>query len=163
MKSDKTIIELIKEYAQSENIEYKAAYGKLYNLGLIEVVLLDNKQYLQQSSYIEYETVDLTKEGRLIIGEYGNFIKYFIEKNEREAHQLKREERDEATKNLQLQKLEAEMAVLKQMQNEQRFFWQSGIDRDKRQRWQYWLTLFLAGGGFLLGVINFVKDVLLRK
>jgi len=90
-------------------------------------------------------------------------VDYIEAEAEKESEQQRKNVRDEKTKDAQLQKLEAELLVLKDMQTEQRIFWQSGIDRDNRQRWQFWLTLLLAAGGFLLGIINFVKDISLPK
>ena len=40
-------------------------------------------------------------------------------------------------------------------------FQNSGIRRDERQRWQFWLTLLLGAGGFILGIINFIKGIFL--
>lgn len=90
-------------------------------------------------------------------------VQYLQEEADKEAKQLAIEERDEKTKDAQLQKLEAELAVLKDMQNEQRKFWQSGIERDKRQRWQYWLTTLVAGAAFIIAVLSLLADILKLK
>lgn len=88
-------------------------------------------------------------------------IDYLNELIEREAKQTAKEERDEKTKDAQLEKLLAELTVLKDMQQEQRIFWKSGIERDKRQKWQFWLTILFVFGTFVLGILNLWKALLL--
>lgn len=112
--------------------------------GLLEVFQHHESSFLYR---LTAKGLDLQRSGK-------NYSDYLEE-------QKQKAERDNLHKDLQIQKLEAEMLVLKDMQAEQRTFWQSGIDRDNRQRWQFWLTLLLAGGGFLLGIINFVKSMII--
>jgi hypothetical protein len=90
-------------------------------------------------------------------------IDYLNELIEHEAKQHAKEERDEKTKDAQLEKLMAELTVLKDMQKEQRMFWKSGMERDERQKWQFRWTLLLAAAGFILGIINLVRSIILPK
>lgn len=60
-------------------------------------------------------------------------------------------DRDDRHKDLQIQDLETKLNL---MNAEQLKFWH-------RQRWQFWLTLILAAAGFLLGIINFIKSIIL--
>jgi len=90
-------------------------------------------------------------------------IDYLNELIEHEAKQHAKEERDEKTKDAQLEKLMAELTVLKDMQAEQRMFWKSGMERDERQKWQYWLTTMIAGAAFIIAVFSLWLNILSRK
>lgn len=56
---------------------------------------------------------------------------------------------------------ESQKSLSEQVAQLQQDFWKSGIERDKRQRWQFWLTFLIATAAFILSVINFVKSILL--
>ncbi len=88
---------------------------------------------------------------------------FWKEITEKETRQHEKEIREEYKSELQIQDLKFRMETIEEMQKQQKVFWESGIRRDNRQRWQFWLTLILAAGGFLLGIINFVKDIILPK
>lgn len=89
-------------------------------------------------------------------------IDYLNDLIEHEAKQHAKEERDEKTKDAQLEKLLAELTVLKDMQQEQRIFWKSGMERDERQKWQFWLTILFVFGTFVLGILNLWKALLIQ-
>lgn len=139
---------------------------ELYDQNKLDIII-HAAEFLRIDGFIEIykehgqDMYKLTDKGLTYKRDGKYYSDYLKEQQEKEAKQTEKDERDEKTKDAQLQKLEAELAVLKDMQNEQRIFWKSGIDRDNRQRWQFWLTLFLAAGGFIMGIINFVKDIIL--
>ena len=122
---------------------------------------LKNAGLLETSNRGEAVAYKLTEKAIKFKQSSESFRNYLQEEAEKEAIQKAKDERDEKAKDAQLKKLEAELAVLKDMQNEQRMFWQSGIARDKRQRWQFQWTFILAAAGFLLSIINFLKDIIL--
>lgn len=61
-------------------------------------------------------------------------------------------ERDDRHKELQIQDLETKLNL---MNAEQLKFWH-------RQRWQFWLTIMVAGAAFILSIINFVKSLVIQ-
>jgi predicted transcriptional regulator len=82
---------------------------------------------------------------------------------EEEIKQIEKQSREDYKNELQIQDLEFRIKTVEEMQERQKVFWESGMDRDNRQKWQFWLTMILAAAGFLLGIINFAKDIFLRK
>jgi predicted transcriptional regulator len=82
---------------------------------------------------------------------------------ETENQQIDKQRREDYKSELQIQDLEFKIKTIEDMQERQKVFWESGIERDNRQKWQFWLTLMLAAAGFILGIINFAKDIFLPK
>ena len=158
---DPTLYQIITDYDNGKGISFEESSIDLSTNGFIKPISIISEP--PQAFAAQNKTYELTDFGREVLMKHSNFIKYFKAQAGEDAKQLANEERDEKTKNAILKKLEAELLVLKDMQAEQRTFWQSGIDRDNRQRWQFCLTLTLAIGGFILGIINFVKSIVLPK
>ncbi len=74
----------------------------------------------------------------------------------------KKAERDELHKDLQIKDLEIKLKSVEEMQERQKVFWESGIARDNRQKWQFWITWFLSGAAFLMGIFNLIKDLYIK-
>ncbi|MEZ4942582.1 MAG: hypothetical protein R3D58_17035 [Saprospiraceae bacterium] len=119
--------------------------------------LIDIRETKTQVDYL------LSKKGARLKQAGKTLSDYLNEIDEQEAKQQEKERREDYKSDLQIQDLEFRMKTIEEMQERQKVFWDSGIRRDNRQRWQFWLTLILAAGGFLLGIINFVKDIILPK
>lgn len=89
---------------------------------------------------------------------YGDLL---AEEAEKKAKQREKEEIEVQRTILQMQELEIKVKTLEDMQERQKAFWESGMERDRRSKWQFWLTLMLSGAAFILGVINYLKDMII--
>jgi hypothetical protein len=52
-----------------------------------------------------------------------------------------------------------EKDILDAKQAKQEAFWKSGVQRDKRQKWQYWVTTAIAIVALGLSLFNFIKNM----
>jgi len=95
------------------------------------ILLITTSLFLQEYGFAELSELGANKMYKLTTWGFDYFRsgKQFEERlkelEEKEAEQLRKDERDEKTKDAQLQKLEAELLVLKDMQAEQRDFWKA--------------------------------------
>ncbi len=124
--------------------------------------------YVERDGLIEvnkvggYDNYKLTPDGDEFKRSGKKYADFLAMKEQKELRQIEKEKRDDQHKDLQIEKLLIELKVIKDMQNEQRVFWQSGIERDKRQKWQFWITWFLSGAAFLMSIFNLIKDLYIK-
>jgi len=131
--------------------EMKNAAIILQHEGFIEIEIYQGKH----TSYkLTPPGLDFQKTGK----GYGVYLK---EKDKKLKTKSEKEKRDDYHKSLQIQDLEIKLKSVEEMQERQKIFWESGIATQKRQRWQFWLMFFFAAAGFLLGIINFIKSMIL--
>lgn len=122
----------------------KYGFAKLSELGV-------NKMYKLTS-----DGYDFARSGK-------SFSEFLKQENDKKSKQLEKEELDWKHKSLQIEELTFRIKNLEEMQARQITFWESGVRRDERQKWQYWLTTMVAGGAFIIAVLSLLSNILLRK
>lgn len=130
------VLDLFEDYVNREDARTDMKNAALYleGDGLLKIELYHG----MHMKYI------LTPKGQDLKSKGKNYTVYSQEKESRS-------ERDDRHKDLQILDLEMKIDT---MNKEQLMFW-------NRQRWQFWLTLMVAGAAFILSVINFVKSIVL--
>ena len=113
-------------------------------------------KFLEESGFLKIAggTIQFTGQGIEFQRSKKSYRDYLMEKKNKL-------DRDDRHKNLQIQDLEIKLKSVEEMQERQKVFWESGIAAQKRQRWQFWLMFFFAAAGFILGIINFIKSIIL--
>ncbi len=94
----------------------------------------------------------LTRKGFELKESGKGYQNYLDDEAEKKRKQTEREERDEQIKIYQYEDLKRKVT---EINDEQLKFW-------RRQRWQFWLTLMVAGAAFILSTINFVKSLIIN-
>ncbi len=114
-------------------------------------------KYLVDEDLIKFNSgmIFLTPKGEQFQKSGKSYADYLDEKR-------KKAERDELHKDLQIKDLEIKLKSVEEMQERQKVFWESGIARDNRQKWQFWITWFLSGAAFLMGIFNLIKDLYIK-
>jgi len=114
-------------------------------------------EYLAAEGLITFKLgmIALTPKGEQFQKTGKSYADYLEEKR-------KKAERDDRHKDLQIQDLEIKLKSVEEMQERQKVFWESGIARDNRQKWQFWITWFLSGAAFLMGIFNLIKDLYIK-
>lgn len=121
--------------------------------------VLNAAQYLKEDGFIEIlqastwpewykataKGINLQKSGR-------KYVDYLAEKSAEAKKRSERDALDLKHKILQIEDLETKLEIINK---EQLKFWH-------RQRWQFWLTIMVAGAAFILSVINFIKSLVIR-
>ena len=107
---------------------------------------------------IAYENVPgktlfkLTKKGFELKESGKGYSNYLKQEHEKEQKRIQKEARDEQIKVYQHEDLKRKVNEMNQAQLD---FW-------RRQRQQFWLTFIIALAGFILGIINFVKLMIIK-
>lgn len=115
-------------------------------------------QYLKEDGFIEilqsstwpdlYKStaigIDFQKGGK-------KYADYLEEKAAKAKQKSEKDELDLRHKLLQIKELETKLEVINK---EQLKFWY-------RQRWQFWLTIMVAGAAFILSIMNFIKSLII--
>ncbi len=104
-------------------------------------------KYLADEGLIlfNFATIALTPKGEQFQKSGKSYADYLKEKQSKA-------ERDDRHKDLQILDLETKLNL---MNAEQLKFWH-------RQRWQFWLTIMVAGAAFILSIINFIKSLIIQ-
>lgn len=105
------------------------------------------------SNVPEHPLYKLTPKGFGLKQSDGGYEGYLKQVEEQKQKKIEREERDEQIKVFQYEDLKRKVT---QMNDEQLRFWH-------RQRWQFWLTLFLASAAFIMSILNFIRDMYIPK
>lgn len=149
---------------------FSEVFGQNINEGWDIDDITSAAEYLEANKFINMITTKnggyqyrLTPMGNKFREDGKSIADFIAGEKQKELKAIQKEERDDLHKKLQIEELEIKVKSLEDMQERQKTFWESGIERDKRQKWQFWLTLFLAGAAFLMSVFNFVKDIILPK
>ncbi|MCB9315659.1 MAG: hypothetical protein H6569_05940 [Lewinellaceae bacterium] len=92
-----------------------------------------------------------------------SFSKILQQEETVKVKQLEKEELDWKHKSLQIEELTFRIKNIEEMQTRQIQFWESGIRRDERQRWQYLLTTMISGAAFIIAVLSLLASILKMK
>ncbi len=150
--------DFIIQRATLEGRVFLAIYTDFKKSGGNGDVVKGTAEYLRHSGLIEIVdkkgiiTYKLTPKGIRLQTTGKGYAHFLEQESEKQRIQEEKEKRDNIHKDLQIQDLETKLTVMNQ---EQLQFW-------NRQKWQFWLTLMLAGAGFVLGIINFIKSMIIQ-
>ena len=158
------IFDIISENHEINVTVHSILNNPKYNLYEIQRdVLYDSletfkKQELINIKYHETNSiaisVNLLSEGNRVKKLPNRYLDFIKELNKKTTDKKLKEQRDDNIKDLQLKELNWKIDKMQNMQTE---FWQSGINRDNRQKWQFWLTIAVSALAFSLGLFNFFK------
>ncbi len=135
----------------------------LQKLKITKKELSDQLSLLQHHNIAQHKyspiqsTIEKLSDFRLVIvaGSLQEFLKQQEIKKEKIA--LK-DEKDEEIKQLQIQKLQHEVETMKKQFETLITFQKSGIARDHRQKWQFWITVVISLIALILSIVNFIKS-----
>ena len=112
---------------------------------------------LQPSAHYQFLSKTLEKEGLIEVEHRAGHTWYKLTLEGHRVLKLPKGFQDYLTEKTAKEQEQKELADAKQAKQEE--FWKSGIQRDNRQKWQYWVTTAIATAALLLSIFNFIKSM----
>ncbi len=156
----------ILNYATMDGVSKTNIWNFNKKNGITEIDIIHAAAHLDEHRFITiFKRVNepmykLESKGLTFARSGKSYVDHLKEETERIAKQGEKDNLDWQHKLKQIEELEIKLKTLEIMQIKQQEFWESGINRDYRQKWQFIWTFMIAAAGFLLSIFNFVRNTM---